>query len=95
MTEDRIISGVTTLIGLAAMFFGISQETVSVLQSAVPTVVGGIMAIVSVVSYLTNRRLAKSLVYKSIMANENANANKNARQPRHDPVETAKNIGLI
>lgn len=95
MTEDRIISGVTTLIGLAAMFFGISQETVSVLQSAVPTVVGGIMAIVSVVSYLTNRRLAKSLVYKSIMANENANANKNVRQPRHDPVETAKNIGLI
>lgn len=95
MTEDRIISGVTTLIGLAAMFFGISQETVSVLQSAVPTVVGGIMAIVSVVSYLTNRRLAKSLVYKSIMANENVNANKNVRQPRHDPVETAKNIGLI
>ena len=95
MTEDRIISGVTALIGLAAMFFGISQETVSVLQAAVPTVVGGIMAIASVVSYLTNRRLAKSLVYKSIMANENANANNNARQPRHDPISTAKDIGLI
>ena len=59
MNQDKIIAGVTTLIGLATMIFGMSQETASVIQGAVPQVVGGAMALCTVITYLRNRQKNK------------------------------------
>lgn len=59
MSQDKIIAGITTLIGLATMVFGMSQETASVIQGAVPQVVGGAMALCTVISYLRNRQRNK------------------------------------
>lgn len=93
MNEDRIVAGITALIGLGAMVFGISQDAVSTLQAAVPQVVGGVMAIVSVVTYMVNRRKAKEAVfYASTSPSTEAEAIK--RSPE-SVVEKAKEIGLI
>ena len=93
MSEDRIVAGITALIGLAAMAFGMSQDTVSTLQQAVPQVVGGAMAIASVVTYLVNRRKAKEAVfYASVSPASEAEAV--ARNPEAI-VAKAKEIGLI
>ena len=59
MSQDKIIAGVTTLIGLATMVFGMSQGTASVIQGAVPEVVGGAMALCTVITYLRNRQKNK------------------------------------
>lgn len=59
MSQDKIIAGVTTLIGLATMVFGMSQETASVIQGAVPEIVGGVMALCTVITYLRNRQKNK------------------------------------
>lgn len=63
MSEDRIITGITALIGLCTMLFGMSQDVASELQKAVPQVVGGVMAIVSVVAYLRNRQADRQREY--------------------------------
>lgn len=90
MTEDRIVAGITALIGLGAMVFGLTQDTVSTLQAAVPQVVGGVMAIVSVVSYMVNRRKAKEAVFSALVYRED----KAVRSD--DSVTTlAKQVGLI
>lgn len=64
MSQDKIIAGVTTLIGLATMIFGMSQETASVIQGAVPQVVGGVMAVCTVISYLNNRQKNKEREFR-------------------------------
>lgn len=90
MNEDKIIAGVTAVIGLAAMVFGMKQETVSVLQAAVPQVVGGVMAIVSMVTYLVNRRKAKEAVFSALVYRED-------KAIRSDDSVTilAKQVGLL
>lgn len=93
MNEDKIIAGVTAVIGLAAMVFGMKQETVSTLQAAVPQVVGGVMAIVSMVTYLVNRRKAKEAVFYAATSPA-SEAEAVARKP-DDVVAKGKEIGLI
>jgi len=61
--EDKIITGITALIGLCTMLFGMSQDVASELQKAVPQVVGGVMAIVSVVAYLRSRQADRQREY--------------------------------
>ena len=90
MSEDKIIAGVTAVIGLAAMVFGMKQETVSTLQAAVPQVVGGVMAIVSVVTYLVNRRKAKEAVFSALVYREDKAIVRDTAV-----VDAAKQVGLL
>jgi len=90
MNEDKIIAGVTAVIGLAAMVFGMKQETVSVLQAAVPQVVGGVMAIVSMVTYLVNRRKAKEAVFSALIYREDKVTVRDTTV-----VDVAKRVGLL
>ena len=90
MNEDKIIAGVTAIIGLAAMVFGMKQETVSVLQAAVPQVVGGVMAIVSVVTYLVNRRKAKEAVFSALVYREDKVTVRDTTV-----IDVAKRVGLL
>ena len=90
MNEDKIIAGVTAIIGLAAMVFGMKQETVSVLQAAVPQVVGGVMAIVSVVTYLVNRRKAKEAVFSALVYREDKVSVRDTTV-----TDLAKQVGLL
>lgn len=90
MNEDKVIAGVTAVIGLAAMVFGMKQETVSVLQAAVPQVVGGVMAIVSMVTYLVNRRKAKEAVFSALIYREDKVTVRDTTV-----VDVAKRVGLL
>lgn len=90
MNEDKIIAGVTAVIGLAAMVFGMKQETVSVLQAAVPQVVGGVMAIVSMVTYLVNRRKAKEAVFNALVYREDKTSIRDTTV-----TDMAKQVGLL
>lgn len=100
--EDKIVAGVTALIGLAAMIFGMSQDVVSTLQAAVPSVVGGVMTIVSVVTYLVNRRKAKEAVFEALAYKQGeCDANGSLRAPAAIDKENervlsiAKSVGLV
>ena len=92
-SQDTIVLAITNVIGVCAMIFGMSSDVTSAIQSAVPTVVGGVMSIVSVVTYLINRRKGKEAV---LMAVANAMAvNPTGSQEKDEIVKTARSIGLI
>ena len=100
--QEKIITGVTTLIGIATMLFGLSQETASALTNAVAPIVGGIMATVSVVTYLINLRKAKTAVFEAMAYRQGVmEPNGNVRIPADIDKENerilkaAKDVGLI
>lgn len=94
VTPESITTLVTSLIGMCVMVFGMAQDVANVLQAAVPTVVGGVMSIVSVVTYLVNRRKAKEAVLNAAVA-AGSFFNGNAKGGKKDVVGFAKDIGLI
>ena len=95
--KDTIVTGITTLIGLATMIFGISRETADVLREAVPEVVGGAMAIVSVVTYLVNSRKKKTEIFRALLDNRSACPAVLAASAASDDVvmEAARKAGLV
>lgn len=67
--QDKIITAITTLIGLSVMLFGLSKDTADVLTAAVAPIVGGVMATVTVVTYLVNLRKNKTEVFRALLDN--------------------------
>ena len=59
VTTEGVVTAVTSFVGILALVFGISADTVSEINSIVPQVVGAIMTLVSTVSYIINRRKGK------------------------------------
>lgn len=66
MNQEKIITAITTLIGIATMLFGLSQQTASILTNAVAPIVGGVMATVTVVTYLINLHKKKVAVFDAL-----------------------------
>lgn len=99
MTEDKIISGITALIGLGAMVFGLSQDTASTLQAAVPQVVGGAMAIASVVTYLVNRSKQRTEVFQSLAfyqaSKDDAGQPRDVASNNENVIAIAKKLGMM
>ena len=91
VTQESVVMLVTNVIGLCVMFFGMSQDVADAIRGAVPTVVGGVMSLVSAIAYIVNRRKAKESVLNAVAA---ANAT-SARGEGRDILLTAHEIGLI
>ena len=64
--QEKIITAITTLIGIATMLFGLSQQTANILTNAVAPIVGGVMATVTVVTYLVNLHKKKAAVFEAM-----------------------------
>ena len=100
--QEKIITGITTLIGIATMLFGLSQETASVLTGAVAPIVGGVMATVTVVTYLINLRKKKAAVFEAMAYRQGVtDPNGVVRAPAEIDKENerilavAKSVGMI
>lgn len=94
MDKDSIVTAITSLIGVCTLLFGLSQDVAEVLKGAVPTVVGGVMSIVAVVTYLVNRRKGKEAVLNAVVAS-NSMVSPNAKAAKRDVMDVAREIGLI
>lgn len=70
ITPEGAITLVTNVIGIATMVFGMSQDTADVIMKAAPTIVGGVMSLVTVVTYLINKRKEKIEVFNSAMTDK-------------------------
>ena len=55
VNTETIVTLITSILGVATMFFGLSVETAEVIKSAVPTIVGGVVALVSTVVYIVRK----------------------------------------
>ena len=55
INTETIITLITSILGVAVMCFGLSAETADVIKNAVPTIVGGVMALVSTITYIVQK----------------------------------------
>ena len=91
ISQETIITVLTNIVGLCVMIFGLSSDVASTIQNAIPTIVGGAMSLVSVVTYLYNLRKGKEAVIQAI-----ASQSGEERQARGvEILKVAKDINLI
>jgi len=55
VNAETIVTLITSLLGVATMCFGMSADTAEVIKGAVPTVVGGVMTLVSTITYIVQK----------------------------------------
>ena len=106
VTTEGVVTAVTSFVGILALVFGISADTVSEINGIVPQVVGAVMTLVSTVSYIINRRKGKetaALAIANIITSGAAQQTENGEgmSPRsaHSTVDEAvmamRAIGLV
>ena len=75
MNSETIINTLTSLVGLAAVIFGLSKDTADTINAAIPSIVGGVMAICSTIAFLHHKRQARIAVFKEMSSAITAHAN--------------------
>lgn len=97
ITNEGATTLVANIVGIATMLFGMSQETADVITKAAPTIIGGIMSIVTVVTYLINKSKERREVFNATVAARLAPTDSvvNAQSAEDNIVATAKNLGMI
>ena len=75
MNSETIINTLTSLVGLAAVIFGMSKDTTETINASIPSIVGGLMAICSTVAFLYHKRQARTAVFKEMSTAITAHAN--------------------
>lgn len=55
INTETIVTLITSILGVATMCFGLSADTAEVIKGAVPTVVGGIMTLISTITYIVQK----------------------------------------
>ena len=97
ITSEGITTLVSNVLGIAVMLFGMTQETADVISKATPTIVGGLMSIVTVVTYLINKRKSRSEVFNAIVSAKIAPADSciNAQSAEDGILKAAKNLGMV
>lgn len=66
MNSETIINTLTNIVGLAAVIFGLSKETTTTIVDALPSIVGGIMALCSTIAFLHHKRQSRTTVFKEM-----------------------------
>ena len=66
MNSETIINTLTSLVGLAAVVFGLSKDTTETINAAIPSIVGGVMAICSTIAFLHHKRQSRIAVFKEM-----------------------------
>jgi hypothetical protein len=97
VTNEGITALVANIVGIAVMVFGMSQETADVITKAAPTIIGGIMSIATVVTYLINKSKERRDVFNATVQARLAPTDTvvNAQSAEDNIVATAKNLGMI
>jgi hypothetical protein len=97
ITNEGITTLVANIVGIAVMVFGMSQETADVITKATPTIVGGIMSLVTVVTYLISKSKERRDVFNATVQARLAPLDTvvNAQSAEDNIVATAKNLGMI
>lgn len=97
ITNEGITALVANVVGIAVMVFGMSQETADVITKATPTIVGGIMSLVTVVTYLINKSKERRDVFNATVQARLAPTDTvvNAQSAEDNIVATAKKLGMI
>lgn len=94
ITSEGAVTLITNIVAIATMLFGLSQDTADVLTKAAPTIIGGIMSAVTVVTYLINKRKEKIAVFNAAIAHQSDG--KIAAKSTEDRVITVgKRLGLV
>ena len=91
---EGCVTVITNMLSIAVMVFGMSQETADVISKAAPTIIGGVMSIVTVVTYLINKRKEKIEVFKAIASKPDVGT-VSAQNAENKLIATAKNLGMI
>ena len=91
---EGCVTVITNMLSIAVMAFGMSQETADVINKAAPTIIGGAMSLVTVVTYLVNKRKEKIEVFKAIASKPDAGT-VSAQNAENKLIATAKNLGMI
>lgn len=68
ITSEGAVTLITNIVAIATMVFGMSQDTADVLTKAAPTIVGGVMSIAAVVTYLVNKRKERIEVFNAAIS---------------------------
>ena len=97
ITNEGATTLIANILGVAVMLFGMSQETADVINKAAPTIIGGLMSIATVVTYLINKRKSRSEVFNAIVATKIAPADScvNAQSAEDSILKAAKNLGMV
>lgn len=91
---EGCVTVIANALSIAVMAFGMSQETADVINKAAPTIIGGVMSLVTVVTYLVNKRKEKIEVFKAI-ASQHDVGTVSAQNAENKLIATAKNLGMI
>ena len=91
---EGCVTVVANMLSIAVTVFGMSQETADVINKAAPTIIGGVMSLVTVVTYLVNKRKEKIEVFKAIASKPDAGT-VSAQNAENKLIATAKNLGMI
>lgn len=95
MNIETITTCITSLVGLAALIFGISKDDVATINAAVPSIVGGVTSLVSVIALLRHKRLARTTVFNAMVASSKPNGEVSAMSAGETVKNAAKATGLI
>lgn len=97
ITSEGITTLVSNVLGIAVMLFGMTQDTADVISKATPTIVGGLMSIATVVTYLINKRKSRSEVFNAVVATKMAPVDScvNAQSAEDSILKVAKNLGMV
>ena len=66
MNAETIVTMITNLVGVAGVIFGFSKETTATINQAIPSIVGGIMALTSTIAYIYHKRQTRTAVFNKM-----------------------------
>lgn len=67
MNAETIVTMITNLVGVAGVIFGFSKETTATINQAIPSIVGGIMALASTIAYIYHKRQTRTAVFNKMV----------------------------
>lgn len=94
ITSEGAATLVTNLVAIATMLFGMSQDTADVLTKAAPTIVGGIMATATVITYLVNKRKERIEVFNAAISRQ-SDGKVAAKSAEDHAIEVGRRLGMV
>jgi len=95
MNIETITTVVTSVVGVVALAFGVSKDKIDTINEAIPSIVGGVMSLVSVIALLKHKRLARTTVFENMIAASKPAVGVSAQAVAASVKEIAKSVGLI
>ena len=94
ITSEGAVTLISNIIAIATMVFGMSQDTADVLTKAAPTIIGGIMSITTVVTYLVNKRKERIEVFNAAISRQ-SEGKVAAKSAEDRAIEVGRRLGMV